>query len=168
MIRLREANIDDLELLKYWDKQEHVIASDPNDNWNWKYELGRRPKWREQLIAEYNERPIGFLQIIDPAEEESHYWGNIENHKRAIDIWIGEKKDLGKGYGTQMMKIAIERCFANHDVNEILIDPLASNIRAIKFYKRIGFQFLEKREFGEDNCAVYTLKRNEWNSTNTY
>ncbi|MFK7773532.1 MAG: GNAT family N-acetyltransferase [Saprospiraceae bacterium] len=162
MILLREANLDDLEMLKYWDKQEHVIASDPDDDWNWEYELGRKPEWREQLIAEYNGRPIGVIQIIDPAKEESHYWGNIGNRKKAIDIWIGEKNDLGKGYGTQMMTMVIDRCFANNDVDEILIDPLASNTRAIQFYKKIGFHFLENRKFGESHCAIYILKRDEW------
>jgi hypothetical protein len=59
MIELRKAVIEDLDVLKYWDKQEHVIASDPNDDWNWEYELTRNPEWREQLIAELDERPIG-------------------------------------------------------------------------------------------------------------
>lgn len=40
------------------------------------------------------------LQIIDPYEEETHYWGPIKKNKRAIDIWIGEEKNLNKGYGT--------------------------------------------------------------------
>jgi aminoglycoside 6'-N-acetyltransferase len=33
---------------------------------------------------------IGFVQIIDPAREESHYWGDAPGGLRAIDIWIGE------------------------------------------------------------------------------
>jgi RimJ/RimL family protein N-acetyltransferase len=72
-------------------------------------------------------RPIGFVQIIDPAREESHYWGDCEPNLRAIDIWIGEADCLNKGYGTQMMRLAIERCFADPSVTAILIDPLASN-----------------------------------------
>jgi len=163
MLKLRKADIKDLEILKSWDKQDHVIESDPNDDWNWDDELRRSPKWREQLMVEYNDKAIGFIQIIDPAYEESHYWGNIEIGKRAIDIWIGEKENLGKGYGTQMMKLAIERCFVNLRVNEILIDPLESNKRAIKFYRKLGFQFVEKRIFGKDNCEVYSLKRENWN-----
>jgi len=57
----REASIADLTLLKYWDEQAHIIAADPNDDWDWETELLRRPAWREQLIAESNSRPIGFL-----------------------------------------------------------------------------------------------------------
>ncbi len=83
-MKLRDANIDDLELLKYWDEQPHVIASDPDEDWNWEYELKRFPKWREQLIAEIDGRAIGCIQIIDPAEEETHYWKNVSNSLKAL------------------------------------------------------------------------------------
>lgn len=162
MINLRSATPDDLELLRYWDTQPHVIASDPNDDWGWEVELNRTPNWREQLIAEIEGRPIGFIQIIDPAREDSHYWGDVPDNLRAIDIWIGEATDLGKGYGTQMMQQAIARCFADPAVTAILIDPLASNTRAHRFYERLGFQFIEARRFGEDDCYVYCLNRANW------
>lgn len=66
MIKLRPATINDLELLKYWYSKQHVINCDPDDDWNWEIELNRNPAWREQLIAELNEEPIGMVQIIDP------------------------------------------------------------------------------------------------------
>jgi aminoglycoside 6'-N-acetyltransferase len=102
------------------------------------------------------------MQIIDPAREDSHYWGDVAEDIRAIDIWIGEETDLGKGYGTKMMQLAISRCFADSSVTAILIDPLASNTRAHRFYERLGFQFLEHRRFGEDECFVYRLSRENW------
>src|SRR5690606_18872049 len=72
-IALRPASVADLELLRRWDEQPHVVASDPNDDWEWETELARSPDWREQLIAELDGRPVGFVQIIDPAREESRY-----------------------------------------------------------------------------------------------
>ena len=161
-INLRPATIDDLLLLRHWDEQPHVIASDPNDDWNWEVELQRTPKWREQLIAEINGRPIGFIQIIDPALEDSHYWGDIATNFRAIDIWIGEETDLGKGYGTKMMQLALKRCFSDPLVKAVLVDPLASNTRAHHFYERLDFRFVERRRFGDDDCFVYRLNRADW------
>lgn len=161
-IILRPATISDLALLQHWDAQPHTVASDPNDDWNWEVELNRNPPWREQLIAELNGRPIGFIQIIDPLLEETHYWGDTAANQRAIDIWIGEATDLGKGYGTIMMQLAIERCFAAKEVTQILIDPLVSNTRAHKFYERIGFEFVEPRKFNDDDCYVYRLTRERW------
>lgn len=139
-----------------------MIASDPDDDWDWEHELAYEPVWREQLMAELDGRPIGFLQIIDPLEEETHYWGEVSKNLRAIDIWIGEAGDLGKGYGTQMMRMAIDRCFQVPQVSAIIIDPLATNVRAHKFYERIGFQFVEERSFDEELCFIYKLRRENW------
>lgn len=161
-IQLRDATVDDLDLLRYWDEQPHVIASDPNSDWEWETELGHVVPWRWQLIAEVEGRPIGFVQIIDPKEEEFHYWGDVEPNLRAIDIWIGEAEYLGRGFGTQIMHRAIARCFEPPEVTAILIDPLASNVRAHRFYERLGFVFVEERTFDEDHCFVYRLERPQY------
>ena len=158
-MRFREATLGDLELLQRWDEEPHVVASDPNDDWGWERELRRDPDWREQLIAEVDGRPVGFIQIIDPAREDSHYWGDCEENLRAIDIWLGDAADLGRGLGTQMMEEAIARCFSDASVRAILVDPLASNVGARRFYERLGFRLVEQRRFGEDECAVYELER---------
>ena len=138
-MKLRPATLADLDLLRHWDEQPHVVASDPNDDWAWEVELARAPDWREQLIAEADARPIGFVQIIDPLREEHHYWGAIGPNLRAIDIWIGDKADLGKGYGSRIMHAVLARCFADPAVEAVLIDPLAGNVGAHRFYERLGF-----------------------------
>ncbi len=161
-IILRKATIKDLATLQYWDEQEHVMASDPNDHWAWESELQNPKDWRLQLIAELNGQAIGFIQIIDPALEETHYWGEVSDRLRAIDIWIGEKENLGKGYGTIMMNLALNRCFSDPSVTGVIIDPLASNLKAHKFYKRLGFRFVEKRKFGQDDCFVFKINRLDW------
>lgn len=161
-LRLRPATIEDLALLRHWDEQAHVVASDPNDDWQWETELCRTPDWREQLIAEADGRAVGFVQILDAAREESHYWGDVSESVRAIDIWIGEARDLNQGLGTAMMTLALERCFADPKVTEVLIDPLISNTRAHRFYERLGFQFVGRRRFGADDCAVYSLQRMQY------
>lgn len=158
-MKLRPATLADVPLLRRWDDEPHVIESDPNDDWQWETELGKDVPWREQLVAEADGRAIGFVQIIDPALEESHYWGDVPPGLRAIDIWIGEPDALGKGYGTQMMREAIARCFAAPDVTAIIIDPLASNTGAIRFYERFGFAPVERRWFGDDDCLVMRLER---------
>jgi aminoglycoside 6'-N-acetyltransferase len=164
MITLRTASIDDLELVRYWDTKQHVIDCDPEDEWDWEFELKRNPTWREQLVAELNGEPIGFIQIIDPFSEETHYWGDVAPNKRAIDIWIGEETKLNKGYGTTMMELATQRCFQNPSIDGILIDPLKSNIKAHRFYERLGFEFIEERTFDKSECYVYELKRKSKNT----
>lgn len=162
-MRLRKATPADLSRLRYWDSKAHVIAATgADDPYDWASELPRDVPWREFLIAEIEGFPIGIVQVIDPADEESHYWGEIERNLRAIDIWIGEEADLGRGYGTQMMTLALDRCFADPAVKAVLIDPLASNIRAHRFYERLGFVVVERRTFGSDDCLVCRLTREDW------
>jgi AraC-like DNA-binding protein/RimJ/RimL family protein N-acetyltransferase len=158
-LRLRPATIADLVVLRRWDEAPHVIASDPHDDWAWEVELGRSPDWREQLIAEVDGRAVGFVQIIDPEREESHYWGDAGKGLRAIDLWVGSAADLGQGYGTRMLELALARCFADPAVSAVLVDPLASNLRAHRFYERLGFRAVERRRFGVDQCVVYRLDR---------
>ena len=162
-MRLRRATLADQPLLEYWDTKPHVIAASGDDDVDdWAAELSLDADWLEILVAEFGGRPIGLLQIIDPAEEETHYWGDVGPNLRAIDIWIGEESDLGRGYGTEMMQLAFERCFADPAVTAILIDPLATNERAIRFYKRLGFREIERRTFGTDDCVVLRLERSTW------
>ena len=110
-VRLRPAAPADAPLLRRWDRAAHLLASGLDDDWEWETALHEQPDWREQLIAE---------------------------NLRAIDIWIGEADCLGKGYGTRVMQLALERCFADERVAAVLIDPLAGNAAAHRFDRRFG------------------------------
>ena len=166
-VNLRAADLSDLSLLRRWDEKSHVITAkgadgeDTSDTYC-ETELARHPVWRELLVAETDDRPIGLIQIIDPAREETHYWGDVEQNLRAIDVWIGEEEDLGRGYGSQMMRLALAHCFASQHVVSVLVDPLVSNERAHHFYRRLGFRLVDRRIFGTDDCFVYRLDRRDW------
>lgn len=168
-LRLRRARPSDVPLLEQWDRQPHVIAATSNDgeglHIDWAAELAQASAWSEWLVAEEAGRPVGVLQIIDPRLEETHYWGDCEPNLRALDIWIGEAGDLGRGLGTRMMQRALNRCFGDPRVTAVLIDPLASNTRAHRFYQRLGFRFVERRDFDGDDCFVFRLAREDWNGS---
>ncbi len=158
-VKLRPAVPADLDLLRHWDKDPAVRGALIDADWGWERELQRNPPWRQWFIAEAEGRPVGFLQIIDPENEESRYWGCMEAGHRAIDIWIGEPEARNRGYGAQMMSLAAERCFADPSVHTILIDPLVTNTKSHRFYERLGFEFVVERTFGNDRCRVYKLTR---------
>jgi aminoglycoside 6'-N-acetyltransferase len=169
-ITLRPMSPADVPLLDLWDRQPHVMAAtsdDPNQpkafgDTYWPDELALVGRDCRYLIAALNGRPIGAMQIIDPHTEVTHYWGEIEPDLRAIDIWIGSSADLGKGYGETMMRRAFQIGFATPAVSAIVIDPLASNLRAHKFYRRLGFVPEDRRMFGDDDCLVHRLTRLTW------
>lgn len=162
MIVLRAMRLDDVDHLERWDRDPDVAASSGDDDeQDWRAELARgEVAWRDYLIAEEDGRPVGVVQLIDAREEESHYWGDdVAEGAWAIDIWIGSPQDRGRGIGAEMMRLALARCFDDHDASEVLIDPLASNVAALRFYERLGFQFVEERDFDGDLCRVYRYPR---------
>jgi len=171
-IVLRPATLTDVEILDYWNTQPQVISAttdDPRaevafDGASMADELAGQDAYNQYYIAELHGRPIGAMQIIDPHRERSHYWGEISPNLRAIDIWIGEPDCLGKGYGKSMMRLAFQLCFAEPAVTAIIIDPLASNVRAHRFYQRLGFKPVGRRRFGDDDCLVLELLRDVWDA----
>jgi len=85
-MNMRLAEPSDLAILRHWDTQPHVVANmGADDAEDWETELGRRPDWRKWWIAEADDRPIGIVQIIDPARDATRYWGDIAPGFRAID-----------------------------------------------------------------------------------
>ena len=161
-VALRLAATSDVVTLERWDQAEHVRAVSGDDEpWDWRHELD--VPWQEVWMCEVNGRPIGVVVVLDAADEPSNYWGDgsgaVSPGTFAIDIWIGEREAIGRGYGTVMMKHAINRAFEIHGAHTILIDPLATNTRAIDFYRSLGFTDVGPRRFGRDDCLVLELPR---------
>ena len=163
---IRPARPEDAGRLRAWDEKPHIMEimgeNEGDEHKNWGRELARHQPWRWRFIAEVEGNPIGIVQIIDPAEEEPRYWGEVERNLRAIDIWIGEEEYIGRGFGTAMMAFALAHCFDKTDVTAVLIDPLASNMNARRFYEKMGFERVGPRRFGKDDCMVYRLGRERW------
>ena len=173
-VRLRPATPADAAILAQWDLEPHVIACSTDDpeadiafgGIQWREELEARSDVSFHLIAEVAHdglwHPIGAMQVIDPHLEPTHYWGEIEPNLRAMDIWIGPRDALNRGYGTQMMALALDAAFAAPEVTAVVIDPLNSNTDAHRFYQRLGFEIVGRRMFDEDDCLVMRLERATW------
>lgn len=57
-----------------------------------------------------------------------------------VGIMIGDKDYLGKGYGTDSMKILIDFIFNEMNINKIRLGTFSFNKRAIKSYEKCGFK----------------------------
>ena len=169
-VTLRRATQEDAAWLDRWDTDADVIACSSDDpdatiafqDTEWAEELAAQDEHSQYFIGEVDGRPIGAMQICDPHLETTHYWGEIAPNLRAIDIWIGGPDDRGKGHGREMMRLALDKCFADARVTGIVIDPLASNERAHRFYRRLGFKPVGRRKFGGDDCLIHELTRRDW------
>ena len=83
IVQLRNATMDDVHLLQGWDQQEHlqgydIMGDEDFNDWDWPQSLAKDYPWKRQLIAETISQniPIGFVLVIDPANEITHYWGS--------------------------------------------------------------------------------------------
>lgn len=168
-LTLRPARPDDAVFLERWDRDADVIAShgveaQAGEIWrdeDWRAEIAAAPGWRRILIGEDDGRPFGAIVDIDPAREETHYWGDCGPGLRAFDTWVGEAKDRGRGLGSAMMRMGLDLAFSDPAVKAVIIDPLLSNVRAIRFYERCGFRAVEERWFDGDHCLVMRCDRRD-------
>ncbi len=169
-VSLRAATVHDAPLLHQWDLDPDVIGattSEPDAHvafggLDWHEELRAQSPVSYYLIAEADGRAIGAMQVCDPREEPTHYWGDVRPNLRAVDIWIGAPGDRGRGFGAHMMRLAHTNCFADAAVDAIVIDPLVTNTRALRFYERLGYRRLHERMFGDDRCLVMQLTREQF------
>ncbi|MEO0982897.1 MAG: GNAT family N-acetyltransferase [Pseudomonadota bacterium] len=168
---LRPAIVADVPHFERWDADPGVIAATSDDpdaetafeDAEWADEIDSDDPASAYFVAEVDGRPIGAMQVIDPALERTQYWGeDCPANLRAMDIWIGEAGDRNKGHGAAMMTLALNRAFVDPAVEAVVIDPLASNADAHRFYERLGFRFIERRDFDGDDCFVYRLDRADW------
>jgi aminoglycoside 6'-N-acetyltransferase len=170
-LTIRVATRADVPTLERWDADPDVIActtDDPDAEQAfpcaiWSDEIAGSSDVTCYYMAELDGRSIGAMQVIDPHAEPTHYWGEIEQNLRAVDIWIGNASDRNQGYGALMMGAVIDACFADPAVTGIIIDPLNTNTNAHRFYRRLGFKPVGRRMFNdEDDCLVHRLERADW------
>jgi len=57
-----------------------------------------------------------------------------------VGIMIGDKDYLGKGYGTDAMKVLVKFIFQDMNIRKIRLSTFSFNIRAQKSYEKCGFK----------------------------
>ncbi len=56
-----------------------------------------------------------------------------------VGIFIGEKSDWNRGYGTEVMRMLLRHGFETLNLNRIFLRVYANNNRAIRCYEQAGF-----------------------------
>ncbi len=57
-----------------------------------------------------------------------------------VGIMIGDKDYLGKGYGTDAMKVLMKFIFQDMNIRKIRLSTFSFNVRAQKSYEKCGFK----------------------------
>lgn len=66
-------------------------------------------------------------------------WVDWKNSRAMVGIFIGNKDYLGKGYGTDAMRVLVRFIFNEMNIHKVKLMVYAFNERAIKSYKKCGF-----------------------------
>mgnify|MGYP001036425964 CR=1 FL=1 len=70
---------------------------------------------------------------------------NSINRTATLGIFIGNKDYRSKGYGTEAIKLILEYGFKYMNLNNIKLDLMSFNERALKCYKKCGFKEYGRR-----------------------
>lgn len=78
-----------------------------------------------------------------------------------MDLFIGDEKNIGRGYGTQIVRSFIDYIFKNFNAHTIFIDPAITNKVAIRCYEKAGFRFVKEAFDGVTNCYVMKINKHD-------
>ncbi len=150
-LRLMQDEMQDYQLLSKWLTDPTMLEfyegrDNPSPLSRIVEKYSPRILGQEQLtpcFILYQTQPIGYLQYypITEVDRESYGgYGRGENSKlSALDLFIGEPRYWNQGIGTKALTTALSYLFEHIQADQILIDPLVSNVRAIRCYEKCGF-----------------------------
>jgi len=62
-----------------------------------------------------------------------------KNGRGTVGIFIGQEAYLGRGYGTDAMRVLVDFLFNETNLNKLTLNVFSFNERAVKSYKKCGF-----------------------------
>lgn len=161
---------DDKVLWNKWIKKEHVKntwfiegyeTSEYVDTWI----TGNGYDY--PFIIYIDNIPIGFILCCDLyaykniCTEPKGLFIDEKPHTFCMDLFIAEEDYLNKGYGTKIVKEFAKKVFDDFEAKVILIDPAATNKRAIRCYEKAGFKFVKIANDGVTDCYVMQILKDE-------
>ncbi len=88
------------------------------------------------------ERPVAFLitSLVEKPDDELMVWCQSSEKTITLDMLIGDPEYLGKGLAVPLIQQFLKSQFP--DAAEVLIDPEATNEKAIHVYQKAGFKIV--------------------------
>ena len=115
---------------------------------------------RSEFAIEADGKVIGSIEL--------HRWRNRRAGTASLGVGIFDREYLGKGYGRDAIAVLLDWAFRIQNFRRIWLDTLASNERAIRSYRSLGFQEegrLRQHDYSNghyEDVICMGLLRNEW------
>ncbi len=138
-VYLRPIEPEDLDVIRRWVNDPDIrtvigeflpMSRAAQQEWLERVYQDRQRIWFVFALLEDN-RIIGdggFLRI-------DHVWRTAD-----ISIEVGDHKEWGKGYGSEIMQLLLDYGFGTLNLHRISLGVFDFNEQAIRFYERMGFQ----------------------------
>ena len=124
-------------LYKFWSDLQITILADDDPPVPRTYEAFT------SFIEELSKKDDGVMFIIEadgkPIGSVALFHFNRTSGTCELGISIGEHDYLGKGYGTDTVRLAVEYAFRYRNFHKVYLHVTADNERAIASYKKCGF-----------------------------
>lgn len=120
------------------------IFADNEEYYNIFYDSEKNSKnWRKRIINFLNHKDWKHYIVMIDENKPIGWFGFIDEAKtRTITILVLKKDYTHKGYGTQVMSNFIDDCI-KANVKKIFLNVNEDNTKAIKFYKKFGFEIYD-------------------------
>lgn len=149
-VNLRSITETDTDLILKWRNSERV-----SDNFIFSEKLTAEmhKKWLEEKVKKHLVEQFIIIEKKSGKPIGSVYFRDIDQTKKEAEygIFIGEDCALGKGYGNETAKLALEYAFEKMKLNRIFLRVFADNEAAIKSYENAGFRTTNKEEIINKN-----------------
>lgn len=107
--------------------------------------MGQEERWFENML---NQPPAEQVLVIEVKVGDdwkaigntSFMEINWQSRLAEIGIFIGEKSDWNKGYGSEVMGLMLRHGFQTLNLNRIWLKVYEHNLRGIRAYEKAGFQ----------------------------
>ena len=142
-IYLSPRNVEDLELFTKWLNDFEV--SDYTGRSSEIFTLSGERKYLEE-----NDGSEGCFSIVTLDEDKIIGTIGLEdfnyvNRTATLGIFIGDEDYRSKGYGTEAIRLLLEFGFKYKNLNNIKLDLMEFNERALKCYQKCGFKEYGRR-----------------------
>jgi len=137
---LRPATEADLPMLRRWLRTPEVVRwwGDPEEQ-AVLLEGDLREPLMVMRIVQLDRMPFAYAQDYDVGSWPQPQFAHLPKGSRAIDAFIGEAGMIGRGHGSQFLRLlAIE--LRQQGAPVVAIDPDLDNWRARRAYHRAGFR----------------------------
>lgn len=152
MIKLREIERGDLPTITAWRNDRELVRLLGNHFFFIGPEVDQR--WFDAYLA-HRDASVRLAILLDDGLDTLIGCGFLKdihrvNRHAELAIFIGERSCWSRGLGELAMRQLLDHAFLDLNLNRVHLTVLADNTRAIRLYRRLGFQ--------EEGClreAVY-------------